>query len=319
MNIIHENKLFNEKVKREYMAAHKKGTQDILERLFKIAYQFESDLNKDIFDFTREELRKLFFTFLPTTESASKSAVLYINRYIDWAIDEGYAQGMNPLDGTDAEWKKQFAIKPDHVFIRDEDIKKMLEKIVNAQVAVVFYAPFIGIKGEGNAEIVNLKKQDVDFDHLTATLTDSNGSQRIIKIDKTFGDLCQKAIKEFEFVKANGEPDKEVKSKYANLIDNEYIVRSVDTRVKHKEEADKNVVYRRLKTIKKYFSETGITPKTVAYSGMLAIAKDFYLKNKLNDSYKEIIQQFNITEATLNRYKETFLNVEQIKKMYKLS
>ncbi|GJM68150.1 hypothetical protein HMSSN036_03660 [Paenibacillus macerans] len=48
------------KVKREYMSTHKKGTQDILERLFKIAYQFESDLNKDIYDFTREELRKLF-------------------------------------------------------------------------------------------------------------------------------------------------------------------------------------------------------------------------------------------------------------------
>ncbi|GJM68151.1 hypothetical protein HMSSN036_03670 [Paenibacillus macerans] len=84
---------------------------------------------------------------MPTTENASKSTVLYINRYIDWAIDEGYTQGMNPLDGTDAEWKKQFAIKPDDVFIRDEDIKKMLEKIVNAQVAVVFTHPLLALKG----------------------------------------------------------------------------------------------------------------------------------------------------------------------------
>ncbi|OME55470.1 hypothetical protein BSK59_13410 [Paenibacillus odorifer] len=319
-NIVHEDKFFNTDKKLEYISNHKRGTQKNLERIFKIAQPSESDLNKDIYDFTRSELRNLFFTFMASTPSASKSIVLYVSGYIDWAIEKGYAKGSNPLDSVDVNWKTQFVVKPEKIFWTDKEIKQMLNKIVNAQVAVVFYAPFLGIRGAENAEIVNLKQKDVDADKLTAKLIDADNSTRIINVDHEFIRLCQQAVKENEFIKSNGNPDKDVRSETANLIENEFIVRSVDVGVKNVNEADGTIVYRRFKTVVDFFDEARLTPTTIMYSGILAKAKDLYLEDKLDDEgYKLIAEQFNLNAATLRRYKDDFLNIETIKELYELS
>lgn len=319
MNIIHDDRLYNEEVKEEYISTHKKGTRNILERLFKIASLFEMDLNKDIYDFNREELRKLFFTFMPSTENASKSTVLYISRYIDWAIEEGYLEGMNPLDSTDTAWKKQFAVKPDKFYWTDQDLHNVLKKLVNAQDALVLYAPFIGILGYENAEITNLKQSHIDQDLLTAQVFDADGSSREVDVDEEFIRLVGQAINQDEYIKSNGNPKEEIRSEAAKLIDNDFVVRSSQTRVKHIEEADKNIVYRRYAVIKKQFEVPHLTPTFISYSGMLHVAKNYYIENELEAGFEKIKKQFNVSEATLQRYKEEFLNEQQIVKLYELS
>lgn len=318
MNIVYDNEFFSEEVKNEYLNQHKKGTRAILERLFKISAASENDLKKDIYDFTREELRKLFFTFMPTTENSSKSTVLYISRYIDWAIEEGYATGMNPLDGTDVQWKKQFAAKAERFWTKQE-LKKVLDKLVNAQDALVLYAPFIGILGTENAEITNLKPSHIDSERLVAKVIDADGSQREVEIDEEFVRLVRQAANQDEYLKSNGNPSEDIKNEAAKLIENDFAIRSALTRVKHTEEADKNIVYRRYAVIKRQFDIPNLTPTLIAYSGMLAIAKEYYVEGKLSEGYKKIASQFNVSENTLSRYKDEFLNEDQIKSVYKIS
>lgn len=317
--MIYDDRLYNDKVKQEYLAAHNKGTRSILERLFKIACHFEADLNKDIYDFNREELRKLFFTFMPSTENASKSTVLYISRYIDWAIEEGYLEGMNPLDSTDTAWKRQFAVKPDKFYWTDKDMHRVLKKLVNAQDALVLYAPFIGILGYENAEITNLKQSHIDPDLLKAHVLDADGSWREVDVDEEFVRLANQAMEQEEYMKRNGQPKVEIRSEAAKLVDNDFIVRSSQTRVKHTEEADKNIVYRRYAVIKQQFDAPYLTPTFVLYSGMLHKAKNYYIENRLHEGFEKIKQQFNVSEATLKRYKEEFLNEGEIIKLYGLS
>ncbi|REK76313.1 integrase [Paenibacillus paeoniae] len=319
-NIVYEDKMYNAETKREYISIHKKGTQKNLERIFKITQVFESDMNKELYSFTREELRKLFFTFMASTPSASKSSVQYVSGYIDWAIDEGYFEGVNPLETVDVRWKEQFVVKPEKNYWTDVEMKEMVKGIVSAQVAVVFYAPFIGIKGTENSEIVNLKKTDIDADALTARLIDQDKSIRMIGVDHDFIRLCQQAVKEEEFIKSNGNPEKGIKSETAQLISNEFIVRSVDIGVKNTQEADGMVVYRRYSTVAEYFDEPKLNPTSVMYSGMLAKAKQLLLDGKLNkEGYKEIAEQFNFNEITLRRYKDDFLNERTIKELYDIS
>ncbi|MEK4451280.1 site-specific integrase [Paenibacillus sp. FSL L8-0506] len=318
-NIIYDDKLYDPEIKKQYINTHKKGTQKNLERIFKISQPSETDLNKDIYKFTRSELRSLFFTFSASTPAASKSIVTYISGYIDWAKSQGYTSN-NPLETVDVKWKSQFVVKPEKIFWTDKEIKQMLSKIVNAQVAVIFYAPFLGIKGAENAEIVNLKQKDIDADNLTVKLIDADGSEREIKVDEKFITLCQKAVKEDDYIKSNGNPDKDVRSETANLIRNEFIVRSVDIGVKNHHEADGTIVYRRFKTIVEFFDETRLTPTTIMYSGMLAKAKDLYLEGNLDhEGYELIAQQFNVNGATLKRYQNDFLNVQTIKELYDLT
>lgn len=320
-NIVHEDKMYNEDVKRKFMSTHKKGTQAILERIFKITQLTESDLGKDLFKFNREELRKTFYTFMASSKGSSKSMVAHVILYIDWAIEEEYIKGMNPLDSVDVVWKEQFVVQPEKNYFTDTEIKGILNKVVNAQVAVVFYAPFLGIRGTEHAEVVNLMKKDIDGDNLTVTLTDSDKSTRTIKVDDEFIRLCEQAIKEDEFIKSNGEPDEDIRaSSSASLIENNFIVRSVDINVKNTEEADGSVVYRRFRTLETFFNDKKISPMTVFYSGMIAMAKDFYLGGKLDEEgYKLIGVQFNLNEFALKRHRNDFLNENTIKQVYNLS
>ncbi|WP_147384457.1 integrase [Paenibacillus sp. 1011MAR3C5] len=319
-NIVYEDKMYNAEVKREYISSHKKGTQKNLERIFKITQVFESDMDKELFTFTREELRKLFFTFMASTPSASKSTVQYVSGYIDWAIDEEYYNGINPLETVDVRWKEQFVVKPEKNYWTDSEIKEMVNGIVSAQVAIVFYAPFIGIKGTENSEIVNLKKSDIDDETMTARLVDLDKSVRTVQVDHEFIRLCHQAMKEEEFIKSNGNPEKGIKSETAHLISNEFIVRSVDIGVKNTQEADGMVVYRRYSTVAEYFNEPKLNPTSIMYSGMLAKAKQLLMNGNLDKvGYKEIALQFNFNETTLRRYKDDFLNERTIRELYEIS
>ncbi|GAB6989475.1 hypothetical protein JCM16418A_15250 [Paenibacillus pini] len=319
-NIVHDDKLYNEEIKKEFISTHKTGTQAIFERIFKITQPMETDLGKDLYQFNREELRKTFYTFMASSKGSSKSVVAHVISYIDWAIDEEYHNGINPLDSVGVAWKEQFVVQPDKLYFTDAEIKSKLNEIVNAQVAVVFYAPFLGIRGTEHAEIVNIMKKDIDADKLTVKLTNANKSTRTITVDSDFIRLCNQAIKEQEFVKSNGEPDQNIRAESANLIDNDYIVRSVDINVKHTAEADGSVVYRRFRTLETFFNDKRITPVTIFYSGMIAMAKDLYVAGKLDsEGYQAIAKQFNLNQTTLKRHMKDFLNEDTIKQVYSLS
>lgn len=312
--------MYNAEIKSRYMKQHKRGTQKNLQRVFKITQPFESDLNKDIFSFTREELRRLFYTFMATTSSASKQSVQYVSGYIEWAIDEGLCAGTNPLESVDTKWKEQFVIVPEKRYWTDVEIHAMLKEIVSAQVAVVFYAPFVGIRGNDNAEIVNIKKNDIDADNLTVRLVDADNSVRIITVDHEFIRLCQQAIKEEEYLKSNGSPDVDIKAPTASLIENDFVVRSVDIKVKNTQEADGMIVYRRFNTVSTFFNEPNLNPTLVLYSGMLAMAKNLLLDGKLDDDgYKAIAKQFNLNDYSLKRVRDDFLNEQTVKELYDLS
>src|SRR5690606_10787961 len=123
--------------KREFMDNYKEGTQKILSRLFKISQVMESNLNKDLCNFNREELRNLLFLYMPKTVYASRANTSWLNKYINWCIEEGYLNGVNPLEGTSKEWKEQFAVKAIKRFWTKKEIDSIIANRKNAQDAVV--------------------------------------------------------------------------------------------------------------------------------------------------------------------------------------
>ena len=324
-NAVLKDNIYNEQVKEVYLDTLKAGSRKNLERIFKISYPVEFDLGKDLYKFTREELRKLFYTYICTTPSSSRTVVQSVITYINWAVDEGYTN-RNPLASVDVPWKEQFVVAPEKLYWTDIEVKAMLKQIVNAQVAVVFYAPFLGIQGKANSEIVNLREKDINDDDLTVLLTEEDKETgkketRTITVDQTFISLCRSAVREDAYEKSNGEPDKNTRSTSAPLIDNDYIVRSVDIGVKNFQAADGMVVYRRFVTVANFFDEQRLNPVSILYSGMLAMTKDLYIgRGKLDDEEFNIIAaQFNINKGALKRHQDVFLNIETIKELYNLA
>ncbi|MEK8132965.1 integrase [Paenibacillus filicis] len=321
-NVIYEDKYFNEEVKKEFIEQYGAGTQKLIARMFKISNAIESDLEKDVYDFTREELRRLMFLYAPTTENSSKHNVSWISKYIDWAIEEGHVNGLNPLDLVPKDWASQFVNKTLKKYWTDKEINQIIDKCANAQDAVIISLLYEGVWGEGHSEILGLAKPHVDAFNNTLHLSDENGNKRSIVVSDKCIKLCEQALREDTYEKMNGNTSPDNRADQANLIENDYVVRSAKTNTKHIYESEKNVVYRRLTKIANELNEPQFQPRNIAYSGMLFRAKELYQERGQLDKeeYALIAERFNFNlDQSLTRIKNEFLNVETIKELYQLT
>ncbi|MCG7406392.1 site-specific integrase [Paenibacillus sp. ACRRX] len=321
-NIVYEDRLYNEKTKLAFMSEYAESTQKILSRLFKVSQTLEFDLDKDLFEFNREQLRRLFFLYLPKTAYSSKANVTWVSKYIDWALEEGYLDGLNPLDGTAKEWKEQFVMKSLKKYWTAKELDKIINKCVNAQDAVLISLLFNGVRGTANSEILNLQKSDILFSTNQLSLRDDDGTSRIITVSDACISLCEKALRESEYEKKNGNASKDIKSPTAALVSNDFVVKTAFTRTEHFHEAEKNIVHRRLSVIGEEINEPNFTPFNICYSGMLALAKDLFLQSgELGDhEYEVVFRQFQEkSDQSIYRIKAEFLNLTQLKELYKIS
>lgn len=318
-NRIYEDKMYNEELKEQFISEYGKGTQKIISRIFKISNSIENDLKKDLYSFSREELRRLMFLFMPTTENSSRHNVSWVSKYIDWAIDNGYKKGLNPLDTVGSDWHKQFVNNNIKKFWTDNEINGIIQKCANAQDAVIISLLFNGVGGEGHSELLNLTKADVDAFNSKLHLIAEDGSKRTVVVNENCIKLCEAALREDTYEKMNGNTSPDNRADLANLVDNDFVIRSANTNTEHFNEAEKNIVYRRLSKLANEINEPNFAPRYIAYSGMLAMAKELYSKSgKLDkEEYKLIAEQFNFNmEQSLTRIKNEFLNLDTLKSLY---
>ncbi|ALS22204.1 tyrosine-type recombinase/integrase [Paenibacillus naphthalenovorans] len=324
-NMIYEDKMYNEEIKEEFLSyLDNEGYQDNYRRFFKIAYPIESQLKKDLYDFTRDELRGYFYRIMPKTVKASRTIVSHLSNYIDWAIEKGYKRtNLNPLLLTDNEWREQFAQKQLKSYWTDAEIRKIVESRANNQDAIILLLPFNGVYGKGGSEILNLTYRNIDKNNNQLTLhdSDSDNSWRTITVDEDLINACLKAYEETDYEVMNGNPSPDAARKSIDLVDNDYIVRLARTRVNENAKADHNILHRRMRKIADEINEPNFTTKNIVYSGMIAMAKNLYLESgKLEqEEYEKIMKQFNFDTTKLYRYKNDFLNLETIKELYNLA
>lgn len=322
-NVFYEDKFYNEKVKLEFMDNYAKGTKEILSRIFKVSCSLETDLNKDLYDFSREELRRLFFQFRAKTEYSSKATVTWVMKYLDFCLEEGYLEGTSPLDGISKEWKEQFVNKSIKKYWTEVELDEIIDNCKNANDGVIIELLRSGARGTGNVEILNLMDEDIHRDTNELTLTDEHGNKRRIPVSEKCIKLCIRASLDTDYEKMNGKPSVDIKSPIANLVNNSYIVKSANTRTIHFENAEKNIVHRRLSKIAKEIGEPQFaSPLNLIYSGMLTLGKNLLIQNDElgEDEYKIIAKQFGFeSDQSMIRLKQEFLNVDFIKSFYELS
>lgn len=323
-NIVYEDKQYNKDIKNEYLNEHKPTTQGTISRIFKVSSKSEFDFNKDLFSFNREQIRKLCFLFAPKTEYSSKLNVSLIIKYIDWAIDNEYVKGTNPLRGIPQDWHKQFVNTSIKKYWTDIELEHIISKLHNAQDAVIIMLLFEGVKGTANSEILTLHRKSIDaFNNKLNLFDDVEKKRRTIKVSDKCIRMCEAALKEHEYEKVNGNPKGDMKSSpVSQLVSNDFVVRSSTTKTYHYAEAEKNIVHRRLAMISKELEEQYFSPSHLVYSGMIFMAKELYLANgKLEDyEYNRIFEKYGEdSDPVKNRIKEDVLNLNNIKELYELS
>lgn len=278
------NRFYNLKIKEAFIKETKLGYREQYKYLFSKTYFMEYTLNKDLYNFTLEELAKLMERFKCTTRQALRLQYQLIYHYLSY-YQELRDDKIHPLyleNGNN--WCTQFVDTKTKTLLSNEEFKEVIGKCRNAQDAVIFQLIFEGINGHKHSEILNLKEQDVDWKSQILIVNDDQKGQREVEVSSNCLELIKKAIKEKEYYLQNG--NSPAKCPTQLLVENDYVVRCLTRKAKHTENAERNIVYRRVKGVFKDFYPN-VKPKSIEKSGMIKFAVD------LSIIYKLPIKDFN--------------------------
>lgn len=321
--------LYNEEVKEAFLKQYtNEATRETYEYILKKVKPTEEIKEKDLYEFTGDELEDVFYDLEPFSIAASHTNFSVISRYIKWAIDKSLrSNNINPLREFEPSKLKEFVDDSKKVFVSEDELRELGKDLVNAQDEVIFRLAFEGVVGYQVSEILNLRKQDVNFETNELKLRDDKYGERTLHVSEECLRTIRQAINEEEYHLMNGLST--AKSPVKKLISSDYVVRGVISgRVKYgNDRADRHTIYRRISKLKEIFEYPYLTIKNIERSGMLKMAKDLYVKNgKLeNEELALIADRFNIAKVELHGKKDynysvlkRVVNLDNVTRLYDL-
>jgi integrase len=321
--------IYNEEIKQKFLDTYEnEGTKNTIKYIFFYSYLNEVPLNKDLYDFSKEEIGKIVADSQPKSLSVAKTKLRFIHQYISWAISNNYRRNsINPLqnEANDDEWLKQFVDPQLKMFISKNDVNEFTTHLVNYQDIVIMHLIFNGVYGHSSTELRNLKITDINEEEKTLRLYDEKKGERYIQVDEDLINLIHKANNEPVYQSSNGRGERQ---KESDLIQNEFVIRPARRgRVVEHNPATQITIINRIKTIAEEFDMEDLTPKGIQRSGMIYMAYKLLKESgrtELNkQDYEKIGDHFNLSKIHAGEYSYhnrsvmgEYINIENIKKLY---
>lgn len=197
--------VFNETRKNEYkkhlMSKYKESSAERMIILCELFDSYEHKLNKDISEFSKEEIDKCFANLLHKDRSATTYAIRVaaaLKGYTDWCLDQGLIKENN-FNSFDIKYFVRFA-NPSK-FYTEIDIKGYADYFNNPINVVALATPFYGFTSDNNFEdLFTLKREDVINKYNIVHLR--NGSERgdrYVQIPSWLTDNILKAFDSYEY------------------------------------------------------------------------------------------------------------------------
>lgn len=335
-NQIYDNYLYNKEIKDRFINIVTKNSSEntvvAYKRILSRVSILEKRYEKDLFDFTTQEVEQFLIKLNPTSLNSAIQSISLIDNYIKWALGEHLSKGsMNPLDiFTTAEFAERVVNKRvKNIFTYDE-INEVIVDTVNFQDSALVLSLFFGIMGKQFSEISNLRIQDIGKEQNIINLKGLE-SERSIKLETEeqleLIDLLEMAHEQNEYIKNNGVANK-IKNPRMPLVRNDYVFRPmsrVRTTGDHPTTASYFVLRNRIVTLSEAFDKPSFTAINIRNSGMLYMAYQEYKNNgeELTKASRRKIYEFYNMQKSKNRddfyshiYEREFLNVETIRELY---
>jgi integrase len=321
-NKIYEDGFFNESHKEMYLKDLSEKTYTSYARVLKRARYVEEQLGKDLYNFNVSEIEQLLKFMAPGSYSVSSGNINVIRYYIRWAIQQDLrVDNINPLDSVISdEFINKFIDTTNKKLFTEEEINNIIGGLQSFQDAAIIQCLFEGIMGHEYSEILNILKDDIDRDSTKLEVRNSPSSgpmeRRVAEVSPKLINLLYSAANEKEYLKFNGMSNS--KAQRIELIENEYVFRSVKLRVVNYERASNHLVLRRIKSIREWYGYPHLTATGIKNSGMLKMARDLYVVNKTltRDDIVKICRRFGANEIATTRLTKDFLNVDTIRSLY---
>lgn len=289
------------------------NSQYLLINVFESCYDTEFELDKDVSEFTYEELGLLWGNMRARSVNTLISRKSVLNNYCEYAIKKGYSKTkINFLEKmykpkdlekyVDQNWKE-------NKIIDRETLYEIVTLCQNAQDAAIFMLLFEGVWGEDLEELRMLRLRDVDDKNNRLLLRSTDGEtgnvkERVVDVSEKCIDIVLEAGSETIYKNLNGKPHPSAKLKDFSLTDTEYVLKntvranSVETTI-----VTSATIRQRLDRIKNIIEYKYLNPTNIRLSGMVEFAKE-YMKLKeievdqlTSDDYAFIWNRFGGKEA----------------------
>jgi len=316
--------LYNKPTKIRYLDRyHNDDTKEVYGRIFKKSALLEQKYQKDLCDFTEEQLKEFVINILqPKTKESSRSIYSTISSYIEWAIQSQYSiHEVNPWKKRSTDYIYSLVI-PVKNYMSYEEKQFIFDTLVNAQDKFIVEALWNGIQGDKLTELVTLKIENVQQADNKVTIYNEQGQikRQIVAIDEQ---LCAYALMANEqriYVKKNGQCSENAISDSADLVESSYILKHSNTKHRGSRTFTTHyTVYNRIEMLRSLpelqkFSKVLVT-KNIVRSGMIYYAKQLYLRDGElgRTQIEEVCDRYNV------RFKwsmKDFLNVQMITSLY---
>lgn len=324
-NKIYEIELFNSRIKEQYLSEFSPASRIMHERVLKRAAYLEEQARKDLYNFNISEIEKFMNFLAPTTYESSSSSLIYIRAYIKWAISRGLRKdNLNPLPGIlDQTFVNRFVDQSNKYFFNETEIADMVGRIANFQDSAIVQCLFEGIMGTCYSEILHLQKKDIDRSKASLAVQDVANSGKVqireAAVSAKLMNMLHAAAHERTYLKNNGNFTATSRTnEEAELVDNRFVFRNAIMHTKDFEMANRHLITRRLANVSKWFDYPHLTASNLKKSGMLKAAHDLYLQSGKfgREETIEVCKQFNVAYHITTRITRSFLNLENIKKLY---
>lgn len=294
------------------------NTQKIYERVLVKARKTEEFFDKDLCEFNFDELDTLLSRLNAGTLASIQVQFRIIRQYLEFTKSKGYtlinyAGILKPQELSkyvnQIRYKKQFITK--------EDVLDIIDAVDmysgNAQDYLPIVLIFNGCWGADLEELINLKKDDINEEEGTITLT-TKDQKRTININKEWFEFINYAINEEIYIKNNGQDLDDLKYSEVKLVDSEYVLRPIE-RGYAGQKITSGTIRQRIKKIREFWGNEYINPTSILNSGIIEFTKKYISDNNKNNVYelttedfKYITNRFGKKEARSHATKHIILN-----------
>jgi len=299
--------------------------------VFRSSEKFEYEFKKDLYDFTIDEIEDFLFSRKPRTKTSSRTIGRIVTKYINWAIENNLSVykniAENPLNVEQIYFNK-FVKEENTQYLSVDEVKDVIDSLVNDQDAVIVALMFNGIHGKEVSEIRNLTIGDVDFKNKSVTATNNSGNKRIVSLSNDELDTLKtikRAWSEDSYIKKNGEMEY-----ISNVRDTMELPSHEETKYIIKPRKPKNgyiekpvnqyLIYNRIDMIRELDDFEDISDKliikNIVRSGMIFEAKrllELEGGELDHEKIKRICEKFDVE---LHWAVKDFLNIDTINNIY---
>ena len=306
--------MYNAKQKQDFIDSYAGITADnFIQNLFKKCEVIEKELGKDVCNFLKPEILRLFTFFNSSTSQILIVYRSYLRQYTDYCCSNGLSKdNINHYEEVSVEEVRNCVNQyyKNRIYLSPESVQEIISCLDNPIDKYVILALYEGIKGENYEELIKMRIQDVNFETKEVKLC----SGRTLILSEQLVDIIQKA---------NNITTCYIRKKERSFPESmqDYILKVYNEQDQNSLTSDQmqSRVFRKMNAIKKELNTPELTAPRLINSGMINLLSKIADEHKITVvdlvmNYEELIQDVkeryemqNVSKYTIAKIVKEYL------------